>query len=147
MTRIAALGAGRMGRGIAVVFAYAGHPVSVVDFKPRPAAAFQSLVAQVTAEIAATLGMLHRIGLIAQTDAAVIAARIAVIDANGAAAALAEADLIFEGLPEILTLKQEALARASAQSGLSDAAGGTPAWSPHRARDHRPAEGVARGYR
>jgi 3-hydroxybutyryl-CoA dehydrogenase len=114
MTRIAALDAGRMGRGIAVVFAYAGHPVSVVDFKPRPAAAFQSLVAQVTAEIAATLGMLHRIGLIAQTDAAVIAARIAVIDADGAAAALAEADLIFEGLPEILTLKQEALARASA---------------------------------
>jgi 3-hydroxybutyryl-CoA dehydrogenase len=33
--RIACLGAGRMGRGIAVVFAYAGHPVTIVDFKPR----------------------------------------------------------------------------------------------------------------
>jgi 3-hydroxybutyryl-CoA dehydrogenase len=32
---IACLGAGRMGRGIAVVFAYAGHDVAVIDFKPR----------------------------------------------------------------------------------------------------------------
>ena len=32
---IACLGAGRMGRGIAVVFAFAGHDVTVIDFKPR----------------------------------------------------------------------------------------------------------------
>ena len=37
---IACLGAGRMGRGIAVVFAYAGHRVALVDFKPRDPAAF-----------------------------------------------------------------------------------------------------------
>ena len=40
---IACLGAGRMGRGIAVVFAYAGHQVALVDFKPRDAAAFEKL--------------------------------------------------------------------------------------------------------
>ena len=40
---IACLGAGRMGRGIAVVFAYAGHTVSLVDFKPRDEAAFRTL--------------------------------------------------------------------------------------------------------
>ena len=34
---IACLGAGRMGRGIAVVFAFAGHDVVVVDFKQRDA--------------------------------------------------------------------------------------------------------------
>ena len=33
----AALGAGRMGRGIATAFAYAGHAVWLVDVKPRPA--------------------------------------------------------------------------------------------------------------
>ena len=33
--RIACLGAGRMGRGIAVVFAYAGHEVWLVDLKTR----------------------------------------------------------------------------------------------------------------
>ena len=32
---IACVGAGRMGRGIAVVFAYAGHDVALVDLKPR----------------------------------------------------------------------------------------------------------------
>ncbi len=36
---IAGAGAGRMGRGIAVVFAYAGHPVTLVDLKAREAAA------------------------------------------------------------------------------------------------------------
>ena len=40
---IACLGAGRMGRGIAVVFAYAGHKVSLVDFKPRDHTAFRKL--------------------------------------------------------------------------------------------------------
>ena len=34
---IACLGAGRMGRGIAVAFAYAGQDVSLVDLKPRDA--------------------------------------------------------------------------------------------------------------
>ena len=42
---IACLGAGRMGRGIAVVFAYAGHDVTIVDFKPRDDAAFAKLAA------------------------------------------------------------------------------------------------------
>ena len=32
---IACLGAGRMGRGIAVAFAYAGHKVTMIDVKPR----------------------------------------------------------------------------------------------------------------
>lgn len=114
MNRIASLGAGRMGRGIAVVFAYAGHQVDVLDFKPRPPDAFARLAAEVTAEIEAILGMLHRIGLIAADDIAMIAARISVIDEARAAAALGGADLIFEGLPEILAVKQEALARASA---------------------------------
>ena len=34
---IACLGAGRMGRGIAVAFAYAGHAITMIDVKPRSA--------------------------------------------------------------------------------------------------------------
>ncbi len=34
-TAITCLGAGRMGRGIAVAFAYAGHAVTMIDVKPR----------------------------------------------------------------------------------------------------------------
>ena len=37
---IACLGAGRMGRGIAVAFAYAGHAVTMIDVKPRSADEF-----------------------------------------------------------------------------------------------------------
>ena len=37
MTKIMALGAGRMGRGIAQVFAYGGYEVSIIDFKERSA--------------------------------------------------------------------------------------------------------------
>ena len=39
---IACLGAGRMGRGIAVVFAYAGHDVALVDFKARDDGGFRA---------------------------------------------------------------------------------------------------------
>ena len=52
---IASLGAGRMGRGIAVAFTYAGHPVTLVDFKPRDAASFARLAAEATDEVRGTL--------------------------------------------------------------------------------------------
>ena len=35
MTRVAAAGAGRMGRGLVVTFAMAGHPAALVDLKKR----------------------------------------------------------------------------------------------------------------
>ena len=41
MTAIVALGAGRMGRGIAHAFAYSGHPVTILDFKERGAGCFR----------------------------------------------------------------------------------------------------------
>ena len=42
---IACLGAGRMGRGIAVAFAYAGHVVTMIDIKARTADGFATLEA------------------------------------------------------------------------------------------------------
>ena len=51
---IGCLGAGRMGRGIAVVFAFAGHQVVVVDFKERETSAFDALAAEARAEIRST---------------------------------------------------------------------------------------------
>ena len=43
--RIACVGAGRMGRGMAIAFAYAGMPVTLVDLKPRSADAWARLSA------------------------------------------------------------------------------------------------------
>ena len=50
MTGIVALGAGRMGRGIAHAFAYSGRPVTVLDFKQRTADASDTLLAGARAE-------------------------------------------------------------------------------------------------
>jgi 3-hydroxybutyryl-CoA dehydrogenase len=110
---IACLGAGRMGRGIAIAFAFAGHEVRLIDFKPRPAAAFAALAADVEAEVEATLASLVAFGMMQNEHIAPIAARITTVPDDQAAKALADAGLVFEGIPEIVALKREALARAS----------------------------------
>ena len=117
MMPVACLGAGRMGRGIAIVFAYAGHPVSVIDFKPRAGAEFDRIAGDVRTEIDGTLSTLARIGLLRPEDAPVVAARVRIVPDPDAGPALAEAGVIFEGVPEILPLKRDALARASALAG------------------------------
>jgi 3-hydroxybutyryl-CoA dehydrogenase len=115
--RIASLGAGRMGRGIAVAFAYAGHAVTLVDFKSRDAASFTKLAAEATDEVRATLTSLAHCGLFAEDKVDRIVARVAVMREAEAGAALSSASVIFEGVPEVLDLKREALARASALAG------------------------------
>lgn len=111
---IACLGAGRMGRGIAIAFAYAGHEVRLIDFKPREASAFAALSAEVSAEIVATLESLVSFGVMGAAHVAPIAARVSVFGDGEAAAGLAGAGVIFEGIPEVVGLKREAFARASA---------------------------------
>jgi 3-hydroxybutyryl-CoA dehydrogenase len=115
--RVACLGAGRMGRGIAVVFAYAGHPVTIVDFKPRAAGAFAKVVAEAMDEVRATLTSLARCGLFDEGKVETLVARVTVVPEADARAALSSAFVIFEGVPEVLDLKREVLARAAAISG------------------------------
>jgi 3-hydroxybutyryl-CoA dehydrogenase len=110
---ITCLGAGRMGRGIAVAFAYAGHPVTMADVKPRSPEAFAALEAEALGEIRRTLESLARFGLLAAPDAEAIMARVFVAPAHEMAAALAGVALVFEGVPEVLDLKREVLAAAS----------------------------------
>jgi 3-hydroxybutyryl-CoA dehydrogenase len=114
---IACLGAGRMGRGLAVTFAYAGHDVAIVDFRERTADDADRYRTQVQNEVDATLASLARCGLIEAMAAATIAARITVVAHNEAATALSSAAVIFEGIPEVLDIKRAVLARASALAG------------------------------
>jgi 3-hydroxybutyryl-CoA dehydrogenase len=115
MTRpaIACIGAGRMGRGIAVAFAYAGHRVAILDFKPRDPQAFEALADEALDEIRQTLLSLSRFGLLLSDDVERIMTRVQVMPEPEAAAALGDAAVVFEGVPEVLELKREALARAS----------------------------------
>jgi 3-hydroxybutyryl-CoA dehydrogenase len=110
---IACLGAGRMGRGIAVAFAYAGHAVTMIDVKSRPENQFSTLEAEALGEIRKTLASLARFGLLADNDTEAVIARVSVVPAQNMAAALAGAGIVFEGVPEVVDLKREVLAAAS----------------------------------
>ncbi|MEZ2297958.1 3-hydroxybutyryl-CoA dehydrogenase [Variovorax sp. RCC_210] len=106
--RFAAVGAGRMGRGIAIAFAYAGHRIALVDLRQRSDAAWQRLRDEARAEIDASLSGLAQLGVIDADQVARIAARVEFVDAAAAPHALAAADLVFEGVPETLEAKREA---------------------------------------
>src|SRR4051812_19410929 len=114
---IACLGAGRMGRGIAVAFAYAGHAVILIDVKARSAEQFAALEAEALGEISKTLASLTRFGMLSGDGAAAVLARVEVVPAGNAAAALAGAGIVFEGVPEVVELKREVLAAASKFTG------------------------------
>ena len=107
---IASVGAGRMGRGIAHAFAYAGHEVHLLDIKPRPADAFASLQREAMAEIEASLGFLADAGLLPREAIATLLARITIHPAGAAPAALARCPFVFEGVPETEAAKRDALA-------------------------------------
>ncbi len=111
--RIACLGAGRMGRGIAQVFAYAGHHVDLIDFKPRDDGGFETLRSDALQEISETLALLAGFGLFDPVHCENILARIACIPERDAADALGAADVVFEGVPELVDVKRAALAEAS----------------------------------
>jgi 3-hydroxybutyryl-CoA dehydrogenase len=110
---IAGLGAGRMGRGIAVAFAYAGHDVTLIDVKARSAAAFDGLQAEALGEIRRTLSSLARFGLLPDDDVETVIARVSVRPAERMAEGLGRAGIVFEGVPEVVDLKREVLAMAS----------------------------------
>ncbi len=114
---IACLGAGRMGRGIAVAFAYAGHAVTMIDVKPRSAEQFAKLEAEALDEVRKTLASLSRFGLLKEAEAETVMARISVTPTQQSSTTLAGAGIVFEGVPEVVDLKREVLAAASKSVG------------------------------
>ncbi len=108
MARFAAVGAGRMGRGIAIAFAYAGHRIALVDLRGRDEPSWNRLRDEAQAEIRGSLEGLAALGVLdaAQVDA--IAGRVELVPAVDAPAALAQAELVFEGVPETMEAKREA---------------------------------------
>lgn len=108
--RIACLGAGRMGRGIAHAVAYGGHEVALLDAKPRDAAGFDRLRDEALAEIEGSLSMLADLGGFDASAIAAIMGRISVYPLDASAQALAGADIVFEGVPETHAAKADAFA-------------------------------------
>jgi 3-hydroxybutyryl-CoA dehydrogenase len=116
-TNIACLGAGRMGRGIAVAFAYAGHRVAMIDVKARSAEDFAMLKTDALGEVRKTFASLSNLGLLTEADVDPLVARVSVVAARHSGPALSEAGIVFEGVPEVVELKREVLGTASRQVG------------------------------
>ena len=112
--RFVAVGAGRMGRGIAIAFAYAGHRIALVDLRTRTAEAWQRLHDEVHAEIRGSLEGLAALGALQPDRIDAIAARVSLVDAANAPAAIAAAEMLFEGVPETIDAKREAFAAINA---------------------------------
>jgi 3-hydroxybutyryl-CoA dehydrogenase len=110
MARFAAVGAGRMGRGIAIAFAYAGHRIALVDLRQRTPEQFEKLHDEARAEIRGSLAGLAALGAMDAGQVDAIAARVELVDAAGAPDALASAELVFEGVPETMDAKRDAFA-------------------------------------
>ena len=87
--RIAVIGAGLMGHGIAQVFAVAGHEVAVHDPFPETLATLHERVAKNLADLGLDPEALDRVRAVAEL-----------------ADAVADSDLIIEAAPEKLALKQ-----------------------------------------
>lgn len=111
--RFAAVGAGRMGRGIAIACACAGHPVALVDAKERPAPDQRRLRDASRAEILDSLAALAELGVLRLEQIDAIATRVVMVDAADAPAALAAADLVFECVPETTDAKRDIFAKLS----------------------------------
>lgn len=108
LPRFAAVGAGRMGRGIAIAFAYAGYRIALIDLRQRSDEAWQRLRDEAKAEIEASLSGLAQLGVIDAAQIEGIAARVDFVNAEAAPQALAAAELVFEGVPETMEAKREA---------------------------------------
>src|SRR6185503_4890220 len=93
--------------------------VTVVDCKARSAADFARVAGDVLTEVRTTLETLASFGMFAPQAAAGIAARVAVLREDDAHQALQDAAVIFEGVPEVVDLKREVLARVSSLAGAA----------------------------
>ena len=111
---VVVVGAGRMGRGIAHVFAYAGRPVTVLDMKARPEADFLQLAVAVSREIETGMRFLASVDVMSEGQVRHAMGLVNVRGADSAAEVLAGSGLIVECVPETRAAKTEALGRIGA---------------------------------
>jgi len=106
---IACVGAGRMGRGIAHAFAYAGHAVRLIDVKPRDETSQSRLFAEAANEIRGSLQSIAEVGGFDVQAVDPIMARITLHPGAEAATALQGVSCVFEAVPETLEAKSSIL--------------------------------------
>lgn len=105
---IGIVGAGRMGRGIALSYIFAGVPVLLVDLKERSAQQRELLINSAREELHKDLDFLASVGLVEADALASILALASFSHAQDAGCPLADCAIVYEGVPEVMAAKQEA---------------------------------------
>jgi len=110
---VAALGAGRMGRGIALAFALAGQRVVLIDAKERSQGDFERLRGEALRDIEKQIAVLVDLDFIPGPAMHRILTRIEVCNREAASGYLPHVELLFEGVPEVMEAKSGALGFAA----------------------------------
>lgn len=110
LARMACLGAGRMGRGIAHSAIWSGHEIVLVDVKQRTPEEFSAAKEAALDEISGSIAMMMELGRYDQAAGSSLIDRVKVVPRTEAASALMDAELVFEAVPERLDAKKDAFA-------------------------------------
>jgi 3-hydroxybutyryl-CoA dehydrogenase len=109
VNQVAVLGAGRIGRQIALAFALGGCRVRLVDMKDgRSAADAERVLADARREITRDLGLMVEEAVVGEAESAATLARL---EARVGLDGLDDCDFVQEALPESVALKRATLAR------------------------------------
>ncbi len=103
---VAVIGAGRMGKAIAIAFAYAGLQVKLIDAKVRSEQEFIQYRQQIQQDLAQELTLLRTIQFVQAEQIAAIQANIQILAKLESTEFLTQCDLIMEGVPEQTQAKQ-----------------------------------------
>lgn len=118
---VGVIGAGRMGRGIALSFAFAGIPVLLVDLKERSDNDRQALIDAALNELRNDLRFLASAEIVAVDKIEDILKLVEFTSADSAPESLMKCTLIFEGVPEVMEAKRDAfeyIGKHSAKSAI-----------------------------
>ena len=114
---IGVVGAGRMGRGIALSYIFAGVPVLLVDLKERTAKERELLITSALDELRKDLQFLASIGLMDNAEIDSILAMVSFSHAQDEGKPLSHCRIIYEGVPEVMEAKKDAFSYISACAG------------------------------
>lgn len=108
--KVAILGAGRMGKAMAIAFAYAGLKVALIDARQRSEIEFQDYHSQILSDLQQELQLLETIKFINAEQHIFIDKRIDILSRDASIEILSNCDLLLEAVPEVKPLKQEIFA-------------------------------------
>lgn len=110
---IGVVGAGRMGRGIALSYSFAGVPVVLVDLKQRSDQQRQETINQIREELANDLNFLATVGLVEKSKIDEIVSLTSFSHRESGENPLEHCDIVYEGVPEVMEAKTDAFSYVS----------------------------------